>query len=142
MAHLMGQTRQISRTRRTANAACLEGHIVVIVPLTGSLRFSRAAAPGFFGGLEELFRGWMFGVPPGIGSPVNRRALAPGGAAFQPEPAILAAPDSGRVAGELPAAVQTPLFLVQAGPITRGAMTAKQVEFLVVRKRDVGVHFP
>src|SRR2546427_8819547 len=82
----------------------------------------------------------MFWVPPGIGRPVNRRAVAIGRATFQPERTVLTLPNAGRVTVEFSAAVQAPMFPVQIRPITTHAVVAQKIELFIERQRNVFGH--
>src|SRR6185436_7121360 len=57
--------------------------------------------------------------------------------AFQPKRASIILPHPGGVAAKFFAAMKTPLFLVEIGPVTPEAMFPKQVYFFVMWQRNV-----
>ena len=74
----------------------------------------------------------MLRIPPGKGSPINWGAIASWRAALEPKPAGRILPNPCRMSAELFAAMETPLFLLQIGPLTTGGMFPEQIEFFVV----------
>src|ERR1035437_8205366 len=119
-----------------------ERHIVRVAGLSAALRFGLLLRLRL-GFLQVILGRRVFRVPPGVRRPINWGAAAVGGAAFQPKFIVLALPDAHRVAIELFAAVQAPVFLVEVGPITAHAVVTPQVELLIIRQGDVfGHHYP
>src|ERR1035438_69853 len=106
-----------------------ERYIVRVAGFPTALRFGLLLRlrPGF---LQVILGRRVFWVPPGVRRPINWGAAAVGGAAFQPKSIVLALPDAHRVAIELFAAVQTPMFLVEVRPITAHTVVTQQVELL------------
>src|ERR1039458_1959322 len=87
-----------------------ERHIVRVAGLSAALRFGLLLRLRL-GFLQVILGRRVFRVPPGVRRPINWGAAAVGGAAFQPKSIVLALPDAHRVAIELLAAVQAPVFL-------------------------------
>src|ERR1035437_380767 len=116
-----------------------ERHVVRVTGLSAALRFGLLLRlrPGF---LQVILGRRVFRVPPGVRRPINWGTAAVGGAAFQPKSIVLALPDAHRMAIEFFAAVQTPMFLVEVGPITAHAVVTQQVELLIKRQGDVLGH--
>src|SRR5688572_17399794 len=82
----------------------------------------------------------MVFVPPGIRSPVNWRAIAVGCAAFEPKLSLGVLPNADGMSVKFFAAMQTPMFLFEIRPLAADAVSAKQIQFFVVRKRNVFSH--
>ena len=96
----------------------------------------RAALRGF----QKLFCRRMVFVPPGIRRPVNGRAIAAGRTAFEPKSSLGVLPNADGMAVKFFSAMQTPMFLFEIGPLAADAVRAKQIQFFVVRKRNVFGH--
>ena len=79
----------------------------------------------------------MLWIPPRKGSPINWGAVASWRAALEPKPPGRILPNPRRMSAELFAAVQTPLFLFQIGPMTTGAVLPEQVELFIERQGNV-----
>src|SRR4029453_14392783 len=88
----------------------------------------------------RFLREGMFLVPPRIICPIDGRAVAGCGAAFQPELALVIFPDARRMAVETFAAVQTPFLVLQVWPAARNVMVAQQIQFFVVGQFNVVGH--
>ena len=69
----------------------------------------------------------MICVPPRIRRPINRRAVATGGATFEPEFSLAVFPDANGMAIEFFLAMKTPLLLIEVRPLATDAVRAKQI---------------
>ena len=102
--------------------------------------FSSAATGTALRGFQKLFRRRVTVIPPRIRRPINWRAVAAWRPALQPELSDIIFPDADGMAVKFFPTMQTPMLLFEIGPLAADAVCAQEVQFLVVRKRNVFGH--